>query len=254
MNNKETQQLILKNREFLKHIEPDDLPDTDQVLRRPQPPLYKEKQADTQLFTLTKTFSGLAQRTDFLDIIESRRSDRIYTGEAISLEQLSYLLWVSQGVRGVRGNNYATIRNVPCGGARHEFECYLHVLNCTGLPAGLYHYLPEQHALELLAEIVDNPTLADAMMCGQSWVKKSSVNIFWSIIPYRAEWRYSVLAHRIALVDVGHVGENLYLAATALGLGTCGIGAYDQTICDETFRFDTNEEFTIYSATIGINR
>ena len=53
------------------------------------------------------------------------------------------------------------------------------------------------------------------------------------------------------MIDIGHVGENLYLACTALGLGTCGIGAYDQTLCDTMFELDGEDEFIIYTEPVG---
>ena len=74
---------------------------------------------------------------------------------------------------------------------------------------------------------------------------------YWSFVPYRSEWRYGIHAHRMIMADMGHVGENLYLACTALGLGTCGIGAYDQKLCDKTFQLDGEEEFTLYTQSVG---
>ena len=68
---------------------------------------------------------------------------------------------------------------------------------------------------------------------------------------HRDEWRYGHLAHRIALVDLGHVGENIYLASTSIGLGTCGIGACVTSICDEMFELDGENEFILYSQPVG---
>jgi len=252
MNKDEVGKIIKSNREFLKHIIYN-IPEIDQNNKVKQPPLYKEAIIGNEIIPLSKDFTDLEIKTNFLEIIEGRKSDRLYTGEDISLNQLSYLLWTTQGVRGERDGGYATIRNVPCGGARHEFETYLIVQHVKGLQAGIYHYIAQNHTLELLKSIdSDMEDLAAKAMCGQGWIKKSSVQFFWSIIPYRSEWRYSIRAHRITLVDIGHVGQNLYLAATALGLGTCGIGAFDQDICDELFGFNSEEQ-TIYSATIGVN-
>ena len=70
----------------------------------------------------------------------------------------------------------------------------------------------------------------DKSLCDQHWVKKSSVVFYWSFVPYRTEWRYGIFSHRGSLVDMGHVGENLYLACSALNLGTCGI-AHTTRIC-----------------------
>ena len=88
-------------------------------------------------------------------------------------------------------------------------------------------------------------------LCDQLWALKANVILYFSYVPYRTEWRYGHLAHRIALVDLGHVGENIYLASTSIGLGTCGIGACVTSICDEMFELDGENEFILYSQPVG---
>ena len=92
---------------------------------------------------------------------------------------------------------------------------------------------------------------AEESLCGQRWAAKANVVFYWSFVPYRSEWRYGIFAHKLIMADVGHVGENLYLACAALGLGTCGIGAYDQALCDKTFQLDGEEEYMVYTQTVG---
>lgn len=89
---------------------------------------------------------------------------------------------------------------------------------------------------------------------GQSWAAKANVVFYWAAVPYRAEWRYGIYAHRNILVDVGHVGQNLYLACTGLGLGTCGIGAFSHACCNQVFGLDGDEEFVVYAAPVGTVR
>ena len=96
------------------------------------------------------------------------------------------------------------------------------------------------------------PSLMVRTMSGQGWTSRSNVIFYWSFTGYRAEWRYGPFAHKINLIDMGHVGENLYLACAALGLGTCGVGYYDQKLCDEIFRLDGEDEFTVYTQTVGL--
>ncbi len=244
-------QQILENREFLKHIESEEEFETDQQLRKPQPPLYKEARADHAVIQLPTNYRDLPISGDVLTLIETRKSDRVFKQTAMTLLELSYLLWVTQGVKEIRGKNYATIRNVPCGGARHEFETYLLIANVETLEPGAYHYLPEQHSLEYLHPEEHPAVMLDQLFCKQTWTAKGSVGFFWSIIPYRAEWRYDIYAHRIALVDIGHVGENLYLGAHSIGLGSCGIGAYDQKLVDPYFELDAQNEYILYSASVG---
>jgi SagB-type dehydrogenase family enzyme len=85
----------------------------------------------------------------------------------------------------------------------------------------------------------------------EQYVFESAVVFIWSAIPYRAEWRYGPLAHKMIAQDSGHLCQNLYLACGSIGLGTCAIGAYNQQIMDDVLGLDGTDEFTIYAATVG---
>jgi SagB-type dehydrogenase family enzyme len=74
------------------------------------------------------------------------------------------------------------------------------------------------------------------------------------MVPYRAEWRYGIYAHRVALIDAGHMGQNLYLACTGLNLGTCAIGAFEDPVCNRLFELDGEEEYIVYTAPVGTVR
>lgn len=223
---------------------------TDQQLRRPQPPLFKPP-LGTPVLRLPRDFESLRLNSDFLQVLNRRKSSRVYTQQPLTLQQLSFLLWATQGVKGYRGKKYATLRTVPCGGARHEFECYLTVCRVEGLEPGRYHYMPDLHALEWVAELGDLATDADAL-CGQSWAVNGSVIFYYSCLPYRAEWRYGIDSYRCALIDAGHITENLYLACSALGdMGTCALGSVDSPTADALFRLDGEEEFIFYAAPVG---
>ena len=151
MDENEIRERISAGRAFITNFSQvvDDSYQTDQQLKKPQPPLAKAPMAETAL-DLPKDFSGVEIERDFLHIVNSRKSHRVYTEGTITLEQLSFLLWCTQGVKSVRGRSYATLRTVPGGGARHPFECYMAVRKVEGLQAGLYHYLPMTHRIEYL--------------------------------------------------------------------------------------------------------
>jgi SagB-type dehydrogenase family enzyme len=242
-------QMILAGREFTKlHVQPEF--QSDQDLNKPQPPLVKEKMTDRQI-SLPMDFTKLALENDILALLQRRISRRLFTEEGVTLAELSFLLWATQGIKGVRGNHYATLRPVPCGGGRHEFETYLVVRNVTGLEPGLYHYLPMTNEIELLAQPGDLETMIANSVLGQRWAAKANVVFYWAMVPYRAEWRYGIYTHRIAMVDVGHVAQNLYIACEALGLGTCAIGAFDRAVCGEAFGLDEAEEYVVLCAPVG---
>ena len=152
MLDKEIQaEIIQKNREFLKGYRENDpyMEDfeSDQDLKLPQPPLVKAPMGGAKI-SLTKSFDGLPLINDCISLFRNRRSVRVFDQAPLTLEQLSFLLWATQGVKGIRGRSYATLRTVPSGGARHPFETYLLVQNVEGLRPGAYHYLPMEHALE----------------------------------------------------------------------------------------------------------
>ena len=85
----------------------------------------------------------------------------------------------------------------------------------------------------------------------QIFVRKSAVTFIWTTIPYRTEWRYDKVSHKIIAQDAGHMCQNLYLAAGAIGAGTCAIGAYYQNEVDELIGVDGQDEFTVYIAPVG---
>ena len=82
-------------------------------------------------------------------------------------------------------------------------------------------------------------------------MRNSAVVFIWTAIPYRTEWRYTILSPKIIAQDSGHLCQNLYLACEAIGAGTCAIGAYDQGKMDPILGVDGSEELAIYVATVG---
>lgn len=224
--------------------------ESDQDKKLPQPPLVKERMREESI-DLPRNFKDLSIQTDFLNIINTRHSSRVYTNEAVSLLELSYMLWTCQSVKELRGKKYATLRTVPSGGARHGFELYFVCQNVEGLEPGTYHYLPMEHKIEFLNPLDQVKDVLSASLCDQTWALKANVIFYFSYIPYRTEWRYGDFAHRIALVDLGHIGENIYLASTSVGLGTCGIGACVTSICDKMFELNGQDEFILYAQPIG---
>ena len=188
-------------------------------------------------------FSG----TDLNQAIWNRKSRRKYNSDSLSLKELTYLLFATQGVH--KAKPKFSMRTAPSGGARHPFETYLAVFNIDGLEPGLYRYLPLDHALCRLKEDTDLRPAAEAALHNQGW--GAPVIFYWTTVPYRTEWRYQAASHKIVALDAGHLCQNLYLACEAIGAGTCAIGAYDQAACDGFLDVDGTDEYMIYAAPVG---
>lgn len=185
--------------------------------------------------------------------IEQRRSLRTYSDEALSQEELSYLLWSTQWVRDFRSTEKVEVafRNVPSAGARHPFETYLLINRVESINPGIYYYHPTKHGLVLFK---DGSDLADTVRdgaFGQEMVKAGAVTFIWVAIPQRTTWRYSQRGYRYLYLDAGHVGQNLHLAAEAIGAGACMIGAYYDEGMDEILELDGKSAFVIYMASLG---
>jgi len=185
-----------------------------------------------------------------VDAIVHRSSRRDYSDDPLTMRELSFLLWATQGLRRpVRG--VSSFRSVPSAGSRHAFETYLYVRRVEGLEEAIYRYLPLEHKLTVHQAVSGmGAVFADACF-GQGFVAKAAVFFMWSVIPYRAEWRYDLAAHKTIAIDAGHVCQNLYLACEGIGAGTCAIGAYDQERMDGLLGLDGDDEFTVYVAPVG---
>ena len=227
---------------------------TDQRDKVPAPPAQKPYPEDARLVDLVPADMLTVGRIPLLDVIARRQSRRKYSNEPLSPEELSFLLWATQGMRKAATRKDGiprTFRTVPSAGARHTFETYLVINRVTDLECGLYRYLPVEH--KLLFERSD-PTLAvEIARAGleQKFIADGAVIFVWTTIPYRAEWRYSIVSHKMIAQDSGHLCQNLYLAAEAIGTGTCAIAAYHQKPMDDLIGVDGEDEFVIYLAPVG---
>lgn len=243
---------IEKARGFLKdyiRLETD-FSQTDQNLGIKPPPIQKPYAEEKQIISLPtpKEWKNIHNK-DIVSVIKDRRSHRKYLDKPLTLDELSFLLWATQGVKKNLGST--VLRNVPSAGNRHPFESYICVSNVEGFKKGVYRYLPLEH--ELLFEFAATDMagkITDATL-GQFFVSTAPVVFVWTAIPYRTEWRYSVASYKVIAIDVGHVCQNLYLACEAIGAGTCAIAAYNQKLMDELVKVDGTEEFTIYLAPVG---
>ncbi len=228
----------------------DRLSRADQFLGLPAPSLEKPAPEDCRFISLPSPEEISTSPLELRFAIESRRSIRRYAGDPLTMQELAYLLWCTQGIL-EQHEPYATFRNVPSAGGRHAFETYLLVNRVRGLEPGLYRYLAFSHGL---MPIEINPGVADKIMDAclrQAIVRDSAVTFIWSCVIYRMSWRYSERAYRLVHLDAGHVCQNLYLAAEQISCGACAIGAFDDELMAGLLGIDGVEEFVIYCATVG---
>ncbi len=238
-------------REFMRKTRYENLePSQQQAGVIPQPPLEVEATPDAAAIALPDVGRLAFAPLDVRQAIEQRTTIRRYSDDPISLEQLSYLLWLTQGVKAVTPRP-VTLRTVPSAGARHAFETYLLVNRVAGLQPGVYRFLAIEHALlPVNLDAATNAALTHACL-DQGQVEHSAVTFFWVADVARMYWRYGERGYRYLHLDAGHVCQNLYLAAEQLGCGVCAIAAFDDVLTNTALGLDGEEQFTVYIASLG---
>ena len=150
------------------------------------------------------------------EAIQKRRSARSYSRKDISPEDISQLLWACQGITdGRRG-----YRSAPSAGALYPLEIYLAKAD------GLFHYIPEGHRLEIISDKDPRPELADAAY-RQHYVAEAGIDIIIAAVYGRVTSKYADRGIRYTDMEAGHAAQNVFLQASALGLWSVPIGAFD---------------------------
>jgi SagB-type dehydrogenase family enzyme len=216
----------------------------------PQPPLELTLPEGADLILLPKPVEITTPKMDVRTAIEQRRTLRAYSDTPLTLEELTYLLWVSQGVKRV-SNRPSTARTVPSAGARHAFETYLLVNRVTGLERGLYRYAAIENGLLRLDAPADIAQRIAHDCLEQSQITNSAATFIWAAVVQRMYWRYVERGYRYLHLDAGHVCQNLALGAEQLNCGICPIAAFDDELLNETLGLDGEEMFVVYLASVG---
>jgi len=216
----------------------------------PQPPLELPIPDGAALIQLPSPAEITMPDMDLRTAVEARRTIRAYSEEALTIEELTYLLWVSQGVKRV-SSRPSTARTVPSAGARHAFETYLLVNRVEGLESGLYRYAAIENSL-LRLDATDDIAECIAHDClDQAQVTNSAATFIWAAVVERMFWRYVERGYRYLHLDAGHVCQNLALGAEQVGCGICPIAAFDDELLNGTLGFNGEDMFVVYLASLG---
>lgn len=238
--------------QFLKDTSRASSADTALLRREPQPPLEATPDPHyPNVISLPNPEMLEDREVSFLQMIELRETVRQYSGQPMTLEELSFLLWCTQGVKAILPEEGRTMRTVPSVKGAHAFETMLLVNNVEGLEPGLYRFLALGHALQQIA--VGETVLDEYVECflPKNMVKKSGVTFIWTADFQRMAYGCGNRAARYIYLDAGHVCQNLYLAAQQKHIGVCAVGNFDDEKLNAKLNLDGRSSFTVYCATAG---
>ncbi len=202
---------------------------------------FKVKKSEGKRFKLTKPKDLVV---DLTRIIDERRSRRSFGKKPISFEDLSTVLWCSLGI-----SRYH-YRVFPSAGALYATEGYVVSRDVEKLPQGLYHYIPSEHALDLISEEDILHRLSQASLF-QEWISDAQSAIVLTAVVERMKKKYGERGYRYIYMEAGHIGQNIYLVCEALGLGTCAIGAFFDDSVANLIGVSASEEIPVYIYPLG---
>jgi SagB-type dehydrogenase family enzyme len=188
------------------------------------------------------------------EAIVERRSCRRFVADPIEAGDLAGLLEAAYGVthalESADGRRALPLRAVPSGGALYPLELYVAALRVAGLDSGLYHFDPLRPALAVVGNELTAQDVA-ALSTYPEIVAECAAVIFVAAVFGRTRFKYGVRGYRFALLEAGHVGQNILLVATALGLGAVPLGGYYDRLTDHFLGLDGVNESTLYTFAVG---
>jgi SagB-type dehydrogenase family enzyme len=211
-----------------------------------KPSTYKIYSDPLEVIELPKP--NLEKNIDFWKVIVNRHSTRKFSSIPLKSIELSNLLFGMSGI--TREYPKFQFRTVPSAGGLYPIEIYPIINNVEKYEQGIYHYNIKDHKLEVIKKGDFRVEIMNACL-DQKIAHNAAINFVWTAFLPRSKWKYLQRAYRYIYLDCGHIGQNFYLVAEALGLGACTIGAvYDEEL-NSLLEIDGIKETSIYVGVVG---
>lgn len=187
------------------------------------------------------------------DAVRARRSGRSFGDGDLRLGDLATVLHTAYGVThsAVRpdGSPGEPLRAVPSGGALYPLELYVLAQRVAGTPRGLYHYDPWRHVLECLPRGAD--WSAAELTAYPELLEPAAALVLVTAMFWRTRFKYALRGYRFALLEAGHLGQNVVLAAAALQLAALPVGGVFDARAEAVLGIDGVDESLVYLFALG---
>lgn len=187
------------------------------------------------------------EESPLMTLIRARRSCRDFARRAMRLEDLATLLG---GAYGVTRRGAIDDRAAPSAGGLYPLEIYVAARAVDGLADGVYHYNVRGHSLGFIGDACA-PGELGRILLGQDFLEQANVLMFISAVFARTQRKYGPRGYRYALLEAGHVAQNLCLLATERGLGGLCVGGFYDRRLNRLLQLDGVKRAVVYAAAIG---
>jgi SagB-type dehydrogenase family enzyme len=187
----------------------------------------------------------------FANVLTTRSSVREFSKDAMPLETLSQILYLSAGIRHVEAHG-TTFRHWPSAGGLFPVNLFLCVQNVVGLEPGVYSYDPHEHGVRHLRGAADSQQCMSALLGAQPWIENASCAILLAADMDKTLWKYGGRGLRYVFLDCGHLGQNLSLCAHAVGAGSCAIGGFCEKELHQSLGLSIPDEAVMYALAVGM--
>lgn len=188
--------------------------------------------------------------------VRKRHSFRTFENTELAFSDLSRILYWSAGIldEGTKAEvsrNAKSRRAHPSGGAEYPIEVYVFANTTKSLKRGVYHYRPDIHVLEQV--VLLNQDEGDRILngFGYKFVRTAPMIVFFTFVKERSVPKYGKLAYKLGLIEVGHISQNMYLTAAALGVGCCSVGGGDDQTIHQLLDLDGYNENFVSAVALG---
>jgi len=182
--------------------------------------------------------------------IESWEPVIYFSRSSISLKELSFLLWCTQGSRKT-GSDQHQLRNTPSSGLRYPLETYFVAGEVDGLETGLYRYLPQSHSIVVERLGSDLPVTMGNASLNFKLVTRAAVTFLWVGVPYRSVWVLGNRGYRSVLIEAGHTCQALIMAAACIGCRVQPSDLFHDEMVMQVANLDSETQWPVYMAVVG---
>jgi SagB-type dehydrogenase family enzyme len=237
-------------KEFIKGTQYPDYSTVDLVLRVPEPPHELPTRVGQTVIKLPSPKRFKVKDVPVRKAIESWEPVGFFARSSISLAELSYLLWCTQGFRKTVAETFQ-LRNVPSSGSRYPLETYFVANDVEGLETGLYRYLPQSN--NIVAERLDSNLTLEMSTASLNFkiMTRAAITFLWVAVPYRSVWALGNRGYRSALIEAGHTCQNLILAAAGLGYEVFPTDMFHDELIMKLADLDPETQWPVYLAAVG---